>query len=482
MPDFFNYVTLSQGFLPFTVNTKDSRTANFRVTFPGGADRDETGSFDDGVVDHHWVMKDVPSLKEERYTTTLDNYISKIEFQLSRYQFPNSIPQDKMGNWMTVSEQLMKEDEFGGDLHKNNGWLDDDMKNITKGAPDQLEKAKRIYAWVRDNFTCTSHNALYAVNPIRTVYKNRNGNVAELNLLLTAMLNHENIPSDPVILSTRSNGFTHEFYPLLSRFNYTICRAQIDASTYYLDASEPWIGFGRLPERCYNGHARVINKDQPLPVYFLADSVKEGKTTMVFMTNDAKGKCSGHVQTIPGYFEACAVRESVHDKGEKEFSKALQAAYPAEAAISNLTIDSLKMPDQPLSVSYDLRLTFDSVEDLIYFNPLMAEGYKENPFKSADRRYPVEMPYTVDETYILNMEVPEGYTVDEIPKSAKVTFNDDEGFFEYLIGLDGSNIQLRSRIKLLKANFKPEDYATLRDFYGFIVKKQSEQIVFKKKK
>jgi hypothetical protein len=41
---------------------------------------------------------------------------------------------------------------------------------------------------------------------------------------------------------------------------------------------------------------------------------------------------------------------------------------------------------------------------------------------------------------------------------------------------------MRSRIKLTKANFKPEDYGTLREFFAFIVKKQSEQIVFKKKK
>ena len=72
--------------------------------------------------------------------------------------------------------------------------------------------------------------------------------------------------------------------------------------------------------------------------------------------------------------------------------------------------------------------------------------------------------------------------VDELPKSAKVLFNDTEGFFEYLIVKGEEGIQFRSRIKLNKATFSPEDYATLRDFYGFVVKKQSEQIVFKKKK
>jgi len=33
-----------------------------------------------------------------------------------------------------------------------------------------------------------------------------------------------------------------------------------------------------------------------------------------------------------------------------------------------------------------------------------------------------------------------------------------------------------------KAYFDPDEYNTLRDFFAYIVKKQSEQIVFKKKK
>ena len=41
---------------------------------------------------------------------------------------------------------------------------------------------------------------------------------------------------------------------------------------------------------------------------------------------------------------------------------------------------------------------------------------------------------------------------------------------------------LRSRIKLNKANYLPEDYEGLRSFFDYVVKKHSEQIVFKKKK
>jgi hypothetical protein len=112
---------------------------------------------------------------------------------------------------------------------------------------------------------------------------------------------------------------------------------------------------------------------------------------------------------------------------------------------------------------------------------MLKEGYRENFFTAAERKYPVEMPYKMDETYNFQIEIPQGYVVDEIPKSAKVSLNDGEGFFEYLVSKTDEGVMLRSRIKLEKATFLPEDYETLRNFFDYIVKKHAEQIVFKKK-
>src|SRR5262249_26117839 len=153
--------------------------------------------------------------------------------------------------------------------------------------------------------------------------------------------------------------------------------------------------------------------------------------------------------------------------------KTIKTSFTPDCAVSNLELDSLNRPDDPLQVGYDVDIHPDSASDLFYFNPMLSEGYKENPFKSAERKYPVEMPFVMDETFALTMDIPEGYVVDELPKQTKVLFNDNEGFFEYLISNSGDMIQFRSRIKFTKANFKPEDYATLRDFFGYIVKKQS---------
>ncbi|MBC7626584.1 hypothetical protein, partial [Ferruginibacter sp.] len=59
--------------------------------------------------------------KEEKFTTSLDNHISKIEFQMSGQQFPNTVHRDIMGTWARLAESLLKDEDFGEKLDKDNG-------------------------------------------------------------------------------------------------------------------------------------------------------------------------------------------------------------------------------------------------------------------------------------------------------------------------------------------------------------------------
>jgi hypothetical protein len=93
------------------------------------------------------------------------------------------------------------------------------------------------------------------------------------------------------------------------------------------------------------------------------------------------------------------------------------------------------------------------------------------------------MPYTFDETYVFSLIVPEGYVVDELPKSVIVKLNDaGDGQFEYLVSETNGTISMRSRIQLKRTYFQPAEYDLLREFFSMVVKKHNEQIVLKKKK
>jgi Domain of Unknown Function with PDB structure (DUF3857)/Domain of Unknown Function with PDB structure (DUF3858)/Transglutaminase-like superfamily len=482
VPQFFHYVSLTRGDQSYFIKTVKTNPAFYSVRISRGTEQDDLYNLTTNLIVSRWVMKDVPALKIEKFTSTLINHLSRIEFQLHYIQYGDQAERhDYMGSWSIASEKLLKDEYFGVALDKDNHWMTAELSSIISDSKNNLDKIRKIYAFVRDNFTCTDHDGIYVDNPLKTVFKNRNGNVAEVNMLLVAMLRHENIDADPVILSTRDNGFTDEVYPLIRQFNYVICVARDEDKTYCLDASLPRLGFDCLSEACYNGSARIINKDKPFIIRLDTDSLIEPKFTSVLIINDEKNQWGGSYQSTLGKFASFSLRDRINKEGEKEYFKELQTSIGSDMELENTGLDSLKKLEDPVKIHFEFNIKPLEGADRFYFNPMLSEFERENPFKAAERKYPVEMNYKLDETYVLSMEIPHGYEVEEIPKSARVLFNEKEGLFEYLIQKDESGIQLRTRIKLNRTVFQPEDYNSLRDFYGYIVKKQSEQIVFKKK-
>jgi hypothetical protein len=478
IPQFYEFVVLNQGYLPPVKDTVVWSSANFNLLDPGGINAAQTVSVKSTTVKHTWAFENLPALKDETFITDLSNYRQRVEFQFAALRLENEAPKFYMHDWNQTVEDLMKDEDFGSDLNKENGWLKDDVKAAIQGETDLIKKAKNVYAFVRDNYSCTDYSAMYLSQPLKKTEQSKKGNVADINMLLIAMLKIAGYNTNPVLLSTRDHGKTYDVYPILRKFNYLIAQIYIDNKSYLLDASSPILGFNHLGEDCYNGSARIIAAD-PQIIYLSADSLHESEVASLFLNNDANGKMNGTYKSVMGEMQSADMREKMKKTNTNDYFKNVKKSFSFDAEISNATIDSLKQSEMPVAVHYDF--SFKPEDDILYFNPLMAaDAYKVNPFKAAERFYPVEMPYCMDETYILNMEIPKGYKVDELPKSARVSLNENQGMFEYIIQQAEDHIQLRCRTKLNKATFEPDDYETLRNFFAFIVEKEGEQIVFKK--
>jgi len=488
IPSPYNYVMAWQGDQHFDVKTARVVPTTYSIresaaegTYASVETRAVSIASND--INMRWVKKNVPALHEEPFTTAISNYYSHVSFQLQSFQWgPEYQKHDYSSDWPAISGLLLKREDFGEVLNAENFWMNDLVSGITDNKGTETEKANKLYAYVRNEIKLNGYTGIYSKRSLKDIFKSKSGSNAEINLLLTSLMRKAGIKSDPLVLSTRANGMVHSGYPLIQEYNYLLCVVYLLDGPVALDASDPYTGFGQIPPECYNGWGHTISVGNPKEILFSADSVTESRLTKVILFNDEKGNPNGYFESLNGTNGSYDIRESVARTGIKKYGEKIQDQLGADLEVQNFAIDSLSQLNFPVTVHYDFALKNLNSADILYLNPVIGDGYKTNPFKSAERNYPIEIPYKINETYTLTMEIPPGYQVDEVPKSARVAYNDGEGFFEYLIQSGKENLQLRVQLKLNKTFFPSEDYTSLRDFFTMIAKKESEQIVLKKVK
>lgn len=485
LPQFFQYVFLTKGFQSFHIKESKEKYQRYNVQQKGetSAEKDNIISLTSTNTISRWVMKDVPAIKEENFTSTTENYTSKIEFQQSGIHFPEMPFKNIMGNWESLSLELLKDKDFGADFSTiDKNWLNEATQNLQLNGKSAIEKARLVYGYVQKNFSSKGIKGIYLSQPLKETFKTKNGYVSDLNLLLTLLLKNAGLKSDPVLLSTRSHGSTTELYPILNQYNYVVSKVIMDNKVYYLDASEKHLGFNKLPQSCYNGAGISISLF-PFTEPLHADSITETKVTNIYLVNDEKNKnrWQGSLNSYLGYYESVNLREEIEEKGKENYFTKMKDTYTGDFSIDDIKMEFFEDKEKVIKMNYSLTINRDAENNLIYFNPMIKEGINENYFKSAKRNYPVELPFKMEETYQFQIQIPEGYEIDELPKSSKASLNEQDITYDYLVSKTSTGVALLSKLSINKSVFPAEEYEDLKSFFDFIVKKHAEQIVFKKK-
>jgi len=478
IPQFLDYVFLSYGYNPFYIRSDESRKKTFNVQDSGTASSTERANFTSDVKSIRFVMKDVKALKEEPFTSTLSNHISRIEFQLSGYRDPLETKRI-LGDWKMACDRLLSYEEFGADL-SDNKWLNEEV-TLAKGKDTSvMSQVKSIYYYIRNNYKCNGKNGIYLSKPgLKNVAKAKGGKIADINLLLTAMLRNIKVEAYPVILSTAENGISHTYYPLMSQYNYVVVKAIIQGKQYLLDATRPSLPFGILMPYCYNGTARTI-EGQGDPILLSADSLREASQVYIALKADPNGSVKGSFTKHPGEYESIRLKTKIKDDGLEGLKKEVEKSLGTDMMLDSIAVLDAEDSEKKPTLTYEYTLG-KSGENLIFINPLQAEATKKNPFNSTTRNYPIEMPYGFDETIQFSLHVPEGYTLDEMPKSLVISLDEERlCIYQYRIQYSDNKVEVLSRFIFKRANFNAEEYESLRAFFDLVVKKQNEAIVLKK--
>jgi len=497
IPEYFDYKMLMQGYEPLVINTRSESMVQFLATgrvqtttagsaWQGGGvthSSTESQAITARATDYHWAMQDVPALREEPYMTTPDDYVARIDFELAGEKFPNSAYENLSSGWPKINSSLLASEEFGGLLDRG-GFLKESIQPLVAQYTDPLVRAAAVRQLVLKNVKYDGTNRVVASGSLKHTWEQHRGNSADVNLLLIAALRQAGLGAQPVLLSTRSHGRINQSFPLLDQYNYVVALVPLpDGKEALLDATEPLLPAGTLPQRCLSQVGRLVvpEKEGEGRWVNLTPGQRHLHYQYVALTVDEQGNLVGKVHEEHGGYQGARVRNKLTELGEKKYMTELASEH-SSWEIPTYKFLSIGEVEKPLALDYEMRQPASSAgaAQEFYLKPLATFGETRNPFDREQRKFPVDFGAPTQDVVIMNVTLPAGY-VAELPKAANVALPEQGGSYVFAASSPSPNtVQLSSRLILAKPVYGAEEYANLREFYRMALAKQAEALVIKK--
>jgi transglutaminase-like putative cysteine protease len=429
-----------------------------------------------------FFAEDIPAIKDESYITTIKDYTAKLSFELTATNFPSTGYKDFSSTWPKLINELMEEESFGRFIKRTNydkGFL----TSIVKDEKDSLQKVSQIFNFVKNNIKWDGKYGYYShESSQRAVFQKRAGNTADINLSLLGLLKSAGIKCSPVLLSTRENG-VHPGFPMLSKFNNVIVMAEVGNERLLLDATDEDNLAGLISYHDLSHQGLSVDVDNNSAQWVSLDNSRVSKSTITYnLVLSEDNKFSGNLYLSSNNYVGLR-RRSLYKRtsSETEFIKDYKTSKPG-LEVASYKIEYLNQPEQALAETMEVIIE-DNVEDagnLLYFSPLFFERTKENPFALEERKFPVDFAYPLEENVSSIIEFPAKYQLEKLPKNEAFALPEKAGFFSIAYFVDGNKIAIKTKISINKPVFSAEEYFDLKELFKNIVRKQAEQIVFKK--
>ena len=484
IPEYYTFNKKAKGYF-FITPSQNSKRGEIKYEYKErGAYNKETkysGTIDYLINIDEYIADNIPALKDnEPFISSVNNYRGGMKFELTQTNFISIGGKIKnySTSWKVVSKQVFKSPDFGTELNKSS-YYKDDLEKILTVAKTNSDKVAAIFQHVKNQVKWNGFYGKYTDKGVRKAYKERVGNSADINLMLTSMLRSAGLEANPVLVSTRKNGVP--LFPTIKGFNYVVSMVEFpDGSYALLDATEKYSLPNILPVRDLNWNGRKVTKDGNSSWVKLTSSkpALEENYLMATITDDLI--VEGMYRTKYNNLNALTYRKNNNHIKEEDLITKLEEKNKIE--IEDYKLVSKEKIGKPIVRTVKF-LSEDLVEQIngkIYIEPLLFFSTHTNPFKLEDRKFPVDFTTPWKDKNTVSIKIPEGYKVETLPEPLAIGLPENLGVFKFQTSTAGNKINTICIIQFNSAIIAPQYYTVLKDFYGQMVKKQSEKIVLVK--
>lgn len=424
--------------------------------------------------------QNIPAMIDEVLVNNILNYRTTVKFEIIGTKYPREPYKMLSQTWNDVAKSIYEIDEFGNELKKSN-YFEDDLKSLISGQDDSTIKAMLIFNYVKSKINWDRYNGVLTDKGVTKAYKDGSGNVAEINLILTAMFRAAGLKANPVLVSTRSHGIP--IFPTREGFNYVISALEMQEGIVLFDATEKYAIPNILPERAINWMGRLVREDGTSIEVGLIPKKPSKKVTYLSAQLNEDGSATGKVR-IQKYDQfALNHRENIKDLDRDLYLERLENnTFNSDIEVSNYQAQNESDLSKPVIENFEFKKE-DQCEIIggkIYVSPLLFSGMVENPLKLEKRDYPIDFSFPYMQQYMVTINIPEGYRVESAPEGLALELPEGIGSYQYNITARENQIQVKLTSEIKAPLISAEGYGMIKTYFQQIVQKNTEKIVLNK--
>lgn len=392
-----------------------------------------------------WTLTDVPAIDVRN--VPMHPSPAALEERMSVHYFGPGITTPFRGNWASIGEWSAQLAE--GRLAPT-PEITAKAEELVAGKKDFYGKAEAIASFMQRNIRYVAIEigvGGYQPHPAGDTFRNRYGDCKDKATLLLSMLSvvgiHGNLvmvddrrgvvdPKSPSIFGNHMIGAIELPADADTSQIFSIVKLANDKRYVIFDPTQPYISFGQLPSYEQGSYGLLVDgaHSQIIPLPVLQPDRSTLSRTATFKLND-QGTLTGKVTEQRSGDSAWARRQSFGSDDKRELDAWLDHHVRQDLSnftVSDFTVSNLQDLNKQLELSYSVTTTQygKSMGPLLLIRPRVL-GIDGPPIDHEPRHMPVDLESTRVEHDDYTIELPAGYSVDELPDPIAL----DLGFASY---------------------------------------------------
>jgi len=376
----------------------------------------------DGVL-YSWTMDGVKPWEFEEDAPSRAHTAPHIVFYIDHYQVHGekrkvlSDVSDLYSWYHTLIQQIPSQ--------KNDVELRALVSDLTSGLTTDHDKARAIFQWVQKNIRYIAFEdgmAGFIPRSATDVFIKRYGDCKDMANILKFMINIAGLDAYHTWIGTRDRPYSYSDVPTVIADNHMICTIKLNNSWVFLDATNPFIAFGK-PTSMIQGKEALIginqNKYEVVRVPVVDKEINSRIDTLFVSVTDnsIKGRI---VSQLSGYrkedLEVKAMRAALNQ--DEQYIRDYFNIGNNDIQIRQLSLRGFGDQSSPGQVAFEFVQPgyLKKIGDKVYLNLGINKTTPGDKIDVTKRLSPIERDYQYHDVTVTVFEIPASYEITYLPK------------------------------------------------------------------